>query len=306
VFDFLHAAGWIVPDPERSARRFAEVFGLPPFREEWVQRLPSHGYEAVFMRTGSSLGAAPTRVEFITRVEPDAEACSVAPIDTLARWQRRRPQRNHATVLCVEDPEQLADDLRRRSVPVWTEPGCAHMAHARRWIGWLDGGRLQVPVHDGGLVLEFLETAALGRRVVASVAAPPPEPLESRLDRRVHLVADVEAVVRTVERTLALEPAEPIAVDAVLGGRRAQYRFRHPAGAALELVEPAGDGPARRYLERWGEGPWLTTVRVDAPDAVVAGVRERGGRVDAELAGRGAVVVEVPELPGLLAEVASL
>lgn len=277
MIDFLHAVDWIVPDPAPAAERFATTLDLPPVRSSWLQTLPTHRYSAVFSRTAPTLAASPTRLEFIAAHDesPPSGECSVAPLTTIAGWQGRRPQRWHATVVCVDDLDEFVDGLRRRGTPVWVETTCEHLPHPRAWVGWSERGRSYVPVFDGGLLLEAIPTSALGGR-----ADPVPEDAGdgTRVARRVHMVCDIDTVLRALATHVGLEPADRVGVDDRLGARVARFGFDHPRGAALEIAEPLLEGPARAYLDRWGEGPFVTTLEVEDPDAVAGRAADHGAR----------------------------
>ena len=276
VFDFLHAVDWIVDDPVAVAERLSAVFGLPEVRADFEQTLPTHGYQAVFSRVSSRMVDAPTRLELIdARPVVAQEGCSVAPLAEVAGLQARRPQRTHATVVCVADVEGFVESARSRGAPVWVEPGCEHLPHPRAWVGWTDGGTY-VPGFDGGLWFEVIATSALGPRMVESVAFAGRNPAAARVGRRVHLVGDLDATVRTLEASTGFAPDGPLRRDDRLGGRVATYRFAHAASADLELVQPRGDGPAADYFATWGEGPLLTTFAVPDAEATAAGAVEAG------------------------------
>jgi hypothetical protein len=283
MYDFLHTVDWIVDDPVPVARAFATRFGLPAVRDDFVQDLPSHGYEAVFSRAGVRMPDAPTRLEFIAaRPVAHHPGCSVAPIALADRLQGGRAQRTHATVVCATDIEAAVDELRSRGTPVWTEPTCEHLPHTRAWIGWSDGR--YVPGYDAGILLELIPTAALGERLVESVTATAAP--STRITRRVHLVADLDEATRQLDRCCALVPTRPVSTDAAIGARVAHFGFRHPAGASFELASPEGDGPASEYFALWGPGPFLTSlVAGDIDDAP------------------GSIVRDDPDLPGIVVEV---
>ncbi len=107
----------------------------------------------------------------------------------------------------------------------------------------------------------------------------------SRVDRILLAVRDRAAAADTFHDLLGAETVREES-SALLGARRAVVQ----AGSSeFELLEPAGDGPVGRHLERWGEGifaagfstPDLSTLteRLTAKDIAW---REEGGQVHIE------------------------
>jgi hypothetical protein len=238
---------------------------------------------------------APTRLEFITGRDVVARpGCSPAPLRITDAMQPGRAQRTHATVLCAADFDGAVDDLRRRGTPVWVEPGCEHLPHNRAWIGWRDGE--YVPGFEAGTLLELIPTAALGDRIVESVAAID-VPAVPRITRRVHLVDDLDATVRLLARTSGLEPVRSLDADTALGAVTATYGFAHPRSATFELAEPRGDGPAGDYYRAWGAGPFVTGLATVDPQSAASMAESRGARVDTA---RTHPIVEHDALPGVV------
>lgn len=274
MIDLLHAVDWVVDEPRPSAERVSSLLGLPPVDDRWHHHVPSHRYEAVFTQA-AALVDSPTRLEFIRSFDGSQDrVCSLPPLRAIEAMQGTRRQKTHATVFCVDDFEAYTEELQKAGLDVWVEPPCEHLPQPRGWIGWTDGGRRHVGGVDPGLYLEFIPTGVLGQAVQASIDRPRRQGGPATA-RRVHLVEDLDAAVRMLSRVGA-EPARPVAAAPELGGRVARYEFRHPGSAALELLEPEGDGPAARYAAAWGPGPWLTSIAVDEPDEVAAEAADNG------------------------------
>jgi catechol 2,3-dioxygenase-like lactoylglutathione lyase family enzyme len=103
---------------------------------------------------------------------------------------------------------------------------------------------------------------------------------EPDLDHTSFAVHDAMAWARRLRRELG---ATPIAGEALPEFR---YLLLHVgtarAGGRLELIEPAGEGFATRYLRRHGEGPHHLTFTVPDLRATVAQVRALGATVVGE------------------------
>lgn len=144
---------------------------------------------------------------------------------------------------------------------------CEHLPQLRGWIGWTDDGRRPTSAAEGGLFLEYIPTSVLGRKVAGSFDGPV-DIHGPRVSRRVHIVDDLDGVVKQLEAQAALVPTGPIEVNESLSAAVARYELRHAAGATLELVEPRGSGAADDYRSAWGEGPWFTGLAVPGAHAI--------------------------------------
>lgn len=303
MIDFLHAVDWVVPSPLASAHRLADVLGLPQVRKEWQQVLPTHGYDAVFSRVGGRMGDAPTRLEFISSIPVQrTEGCSVAPFDAVVASQGRRPQKTHASVVCVRDFDVFIDEAHSRGTPVWVEPGCHHLPHRRAWFGWSPEGPSYDASFDGGIFLEAIPTTALGEAIAATVAeSESPGRDIARVIRRVHMVSDLTGTVRALERSVGMEPDGDLGNDNAIGITFARYRFGHRGSAALEVAQPLASGFARDYFDAWGPGPLLTTFQLPDPTSCLSRAIDVG--VERLTASTSSVVIGGVGLGGVVVEV---
>jgi len=92
------------------------------------------------------------------------------------------------------------------------------------------------------------------------------------------LVRDLDAAIERYERLLG------VAVDRVaeLPGRGVRIgRFR-AGNSWIALVQPIAAGEPMRHLERYGEGFYLISYRVDDVEAAAAAVRRAGGRTTSD------------------------
>ena len=114
----------------------------------------------------------------------------------------------------------------------------------------------------------------------------------TRVDRMQLAVRDRAAAATTFHDLLGAETVRDD-TSALLGAKRTVVQ----AGISqFELCEPSGDGPARDFLERWGEG--LMSAGLSTPDvsAVCARLSERGILWREE---GGQVHIEASQTPGM-------
>jgi catechol 2,3-dioxygenase-like lactoylglutathione lyase family enzyme len=114
----------------------------------------------------------------------------------------------------------------------------------------------------------------------------------SYVDRMLLAVRDRAEAARTFHELLGAEKVREDA-SALFAARRAVVQ----AGTSeFELLEPAGDGPVRAHLERWGEG--LFAAGFSTPDLSALGKRlsERGVAWREEA---GQLHIEASETPGM-------
>src|SRR5918998_4891558 len=104
----------------------------------------------------------------------------------------------------------------------------------------------------------------------------------TNLDHVVVAVNDLEAATKTWQENFGL-PLERSGENQALGINQAIL----PIGSAfIELIQPLGEGgPVADHLKNKGEGLYLISLAVDDLDATLAGLREKGIRVNDPPAG---------------------
>ncbi len=112
------------------------------------------------------------------------------------------------------------------------------------------------------------------------------------VDRVQIAVRDRAAAARTFVDVLGAEPLRDDSVRA-LGAKR---RVVHAGTSEFELLEPAGDGPVRTYLDAWGEGLFAAGFSTGDVAALARRLDARGVRYDEE---RGQLFIGPDQTPGL-------
>lgn len=282
----LHSPDFAVADADALARRLVASIGLPEPDPAWTQDFPGHGYRAIFARVHRSRSYAPTRLEMIAYSpipEPVDSSIPRGYIKDYMRIQGDRPLKTHATVFTTSDIEGLIDRVRRRGLRHRVDPISSELPHLRLWLGVTDDAPADYQADDdAGLFFEAIPTQGLLLRIAPTdPAPPPPEPLlpgqMSRIVAREHLVADIDATLRTLSRNLDFGTAGPVAMDRVDGCRRVVLAVTMQHGAHLELVQPMDpDSEAGRYFSRWGPGPYYTRIAVAGVPEKAEDLRARG------------------------------
>jgi hypothetical protein len=199
----------------------------------------------------------------------------------MAALQGGRPVRTHATVFTTSDIDGLIERVAARGVRHRVDPPGPDLPHPRLWVGVApDEPAAYRPDDDAGLIFECIPTQGLLMPADA-FATPPPQPGEEtaegafvRIVARQHLVADLDAALRTLAERLDLEADGPVSSRAD-GSRVARIGVTMANSAVLELVEPAG-GDAAASLAAWGPGPHATTFSVNGLGAKADDLRRRG------------------------------
>jgi hypothetical protein len=131
-----------------------------------------------------------------------------------------------------------------------------------------------VPEYDGGLFLELVPTAALrlpsaGTELESGRGFARMSPRDMiRVVSRQWLVADIDTVLRTLERNLGWEAVAPPAFVGDKECLRAKLHISHPNGATIEFVQPTlSSGRVADDLIRWGPGPYYTQIAVVSAEA---------------------------------------
>jgi hypothetical protein len=217
-------------------------------------------------------------------LDPARSLSEVVPnVAGLAALQRDRPLKSHGTPIASSAVDELIDQVRSRGLRHWVQPSMEGFPFLRLWMGItaddLAGYR---PDTDGGLMIEVVDTKTL--MLPAGVfEAPADDGVDLRagdMDRtaaRCFLVRELDRSLDQVAETFAWEPElGPERGDD--GSRRARLGFKLAQSARIELLEPATDSDAGRFLDAWGPGVWSVRVGVRDLDAKAGDLRSRGTR----------------------------
>lgn len=279
MFDLLASADLLVADAPTAAERLTQALGVLPARGAFLQRWPDWGFESHWCRVARRLPRAPTHVEIIAPYGAPDPAIGHPYIAEIYAAQQPRPYKTHSTPVAVADLAAIQDRLDAAGATYRLDEPEGMLPFTRLWLGrTADNPGAYDPAGDGGLYLEFIATQDMGFPILTEPVAPEPLPGEGlvRVDARLMLVTDLDAVLRTLERSLGWGPAGP--VIATGGTRRVRLGFTHVHSAALELVSPGDDGPEGSYLRRWGPGPYGMRLEVDSLAQSAARLDECGIR----------------------------
>jgi hypothetical protein len=284
-YDMLHSPDFLVEDVDSTVDALVSRVGLPRPRDDWYQCFPGHGYKAVFARVRHSRTAAPSRLEVISPhplpdvVDPAVPRCYPAEMSDL---QGDRPVKTHATVVTSSDLPGLVEHVRSKGIRHRIDPPSPELPHERLWIGVSpDDPAGYRPDDDGGLIFEAIPTQCLHLKPSVFDRPPPTAPVADgemvRIDARCFLVADIDAVVRTLDERLSW-PAESATTDPDTGTRRVRLANAIAHGATLELVQPGIDGPEAAFMARFGPGAYAVRIIVAGLPAKADDLRRRGTR----------------------------
>lgn len=297
MFDLLASADLLVADAPTAADRLTRALGVLPARGAFRQRWPDWGFESHWCRVARRLPRAPTHVEIIAPFGIPDPAIGHPCIAEMYAAQQARPYKTHSTPVAVADLAAIQDRLDVAGATYRLDQPEGRLPFPRLWVGrTADDSRVYDPTADGGLYLEFMATADLGFPILAEPVAPEPRPGDGlvRVEARLMLVTDLDAVLRTIEHSLGWMPDGP--VTATNGTRRVRLGFTHVHSAALELISPAGDDPEGDYLRRWGPGPYGMRLEVDSLAQSAARLDECGIRyARREQAGPGGGTLLAPD-----------
>jgi hypothetical protein len=306
MFDFLCNAEVIVEDVAVAEKVFVEALGFPQPRPSWSNKEPGFGFTYLFARVHPSLAVSPTRIEAMAlapldpAIDPDS---TLSFLPKLLAAQGSRPWKTHANEIATSDIHAVAQRLSRNDCRFHEMPG----PFTRLWLGWTaeDPGAYQ-PQTDGGLFIEFIETAALGKGAALWEPQPAPDlPAGAmvRVMRRSWITDDIAFTLKALERNLGLRPALGPVLDTELGAHRAVYRFSHPRSAELEVLEPLSAGEIRESLDAWGPGSWAIRIGVTNVLAKADDLRRRGTPFEARLGAHNEIVLRVDtgamDVPGI-------
>lgn len=278
MFDLLVNAEVIVEDVSVAEKVFVEALGFPETRPEWSGKTPGFGFTYLFARVHPSLVISPTRVEAmaVAPIDPTIDPAATLPfLPELLAAQGDRPWKTHANEIATSNIHGVAERLKDNGCRFHTMPG----TFTRLWLGWTaeDPGAYQ-PESDGGLFLEFVETAALGKG--PDLWQPRPEPdlppgSMIRVLRRSWITEDMASTLTALAQNIGLRPTIGPVLDADLGVRRAVFRFNHPRSAELEILEPVSPGEIQESLDTWGPGSWAIRIAVNDVAAKADDLRRR-------------------------------
>ncbi|OFB35865.1 hypothetical protein BA059_27375 [Mycolicibacterium sp. (ex Dasyatis americana)] len=306
MFDFLCNAEVIVDDVAVAEKVFVDALGFPEPRPTWGDKTPGYGFTYLFARVHPSLVVSPTRIEAmaLAPLDPTIDPERTLPfLDKLLAAQGDRPWKTHANEIGTSHIQAVAERLRANGCAFHEMPG----PFTRLWLGWTeeDPGAYR-PEDDGGLFIEVVETAALGKgRELWEPRTEPELPAGSavRVLRRSWITADLAVTLAALEKNFGIRPVADPVFDTELGSYRAVIRFRHPRSAELELLEPVAPGEVKESLDTWGPGSWAIRIGVNDVEAKAYDLDRRGTLFETRSTTREGAVLRVDTaklgVPGL-------
>ena len=248
MLDSLRQAAFLVRDLHEGQTLYQRILGLNPvFREE----LPEYSLASVVMPAGHGT--------FIELLQPTSEDSAAA------RYLSRRGEAPYLLVFETSRYDELLPHLRSQGVRVTSESTSESYRSA-----------FLHPGDTNGAFLEIVEVAAQDNPWPPAgpdwQSAPTPEGL-TQLRQTAILVSDLD---QAIERWSAMFGIAPT--------RRFQISFTDLEIAVLplndrrtfiELAQPTSpDTPSARFLQRYGEGIYLTIFEIEdslATDAYLQG-----------------------------------
>ena len=316
-FDALASADFLVPDRDAAVAAMQRALGFGEPKPRWSHGGPGRGFRVTFCRSHPSLSRSPTLVEIIEAAEldPALPLTEVVPnVAGLVALQGDRPLKSHGTPIASAAVDELTERVRRRGLRHWVQPPSDAFPFLRLWMGItaddLAGYR---PGTDGGLMIEVVDTRTLMLPPAGEVGDVKPDDLHpgdmARTVARCFLVEDLDRALVELAETFAWEPElGPERGDD--GSRRAQLGFRLEQSARIELIAPAGDSDAGKFLKRWGPGVWNVRIAVRDLGAKADDLRARGTPFQAVRTGferpDRVLRVDATATPGCLFEFAEL
>jgi hypothetical protein len=263
MYELMVTVSVVVHDIAPAVETLTGALGIPEPRPQSYRDGP--GIRAVFCRVHPKYAVAPTFLELVAPGPIPADAGEhVFPVAAVAAVQGDRAVKVHATELGMPDETlvDLGEHLERLGVPHRVVPGAPL---PRLFVGTSSPSSFD-PSADAGLFVEACPSSELqlAEEAFTAPADIPPDARPETMVRivaREHLVEDLDATLRVLERNLRWTPSSVRGED---GCRRAVMPFSVPRSATLELVEPRGPGGAADDLAAHGPGPW--TIRIAVVD----------------------------------------
>jgi predicted enzyme related to lactoylglutathione lyase len=281
LFDLLTSADLLVDDATEVVSSLNRHILLPEPRPSWHQLWPGWGFEAYWCRVRSDLTVSPTRLQVIAP-HGDADPAITHPgIRMIYDSQEPRRVRSHSTPIAVPDLEEIRDRLVAQGCAFRVDPPDSAMEFGRLWVGRRersDAG-LYDPSVDGGLMLEFIPTAAL--QLPAGAAEAPAPQLTGdgslvRVERKSFLVRSLGHVLDALKTNFGWTPSRVLDDGSA---RRAVFGFAYRHSADIEVIEPHGTTVEAEALGRWGPGPYQITLSVDDLDEANHRMLEAGTKL---------------------------
>jgi hypothetical protein len=256
MLDLLVEADLLVADVDETVTMLVSRIGLPEPSGRWRQTFPNWDYDAVFARVNRDLVQAPTVLEVIQpRASTGTPPSRRSFLPEIYSAQQHTTRRTHATVFGTSEFEAVVENLRRGGHRHRLDAPNGELPFERLWVGYDESEPgVYRPEADGGLRLELLPTAALGRPTSSVPTTRVDDaPTMQRIAARQFVVADVVATVRALEDNLGVGVGT-IHDCEQMKGRFAVLGTQWPASANLEIVsvdaaDPSSLGPAWIRIE---------------------------------------------------------
>jgi len=288
-FDLMASADFLVPDRDAAVAMVQRVLGFAEPKPRWSWGDPGQGFRVTFCRPHRTLRQSPTLVELIepAAVDPARPMSEVVwNVAGLAARQGDRPLKTHGAPIASSAVDDLIERVRSLGLRHWVQPSSDVYPFSRLWMGiTADDLADYRPGSDGGLMLEVIDTRTVGlpadvlNEDAAGNGNAPIDDDEAgtmvRTAARVFLVDDLDRSIEELAHAFMWEPEVGPETGAD-GSLRAVLGFRLPQSARIELLAPADDSDAGKFLKQWGPGIWHVRIAVSDIDAKAADLRARG------------------------------
>ncbi len=256
MLDRLRQIAFLVNDLEEAQRLYRSYLGMSScFSED----LGQYGLENAVLPAGRG-----TFVELLQPTTPDSAA---------GRYLTKRGPAPYLLIFETSNYDALIAHLRSLGVHFSEEGPNGHGRHA-----------FVHPSSANGAFLEIIEEAAGAASGSNPWPAAGPDwrevehlPLTRQLRQAAVLVRDLDQAIGQWGRMFGLEATKRFRVS--FTGLEIAVLPLKANDTFIELAQPIGaDAPSARFLERFGEGIYLTIYEIDDSLALDAHLREQGAR----------------------------